>query len=82
MERIRRFVVSSVAIPIIAIAASATLPGCSNDSTVVAQGDPAARRKEKDDAMKKKMGLNGDTASAPTGKGSSKRKAGPPADSF
>jgi hypothetical protein len=82
MERIRRFVISSMAIPMIAIAVSATLPGCSGDSTVVAQGDPAARRKEKDDAIKKKMRLNGDTASAPTGRGSSKKKAGPPADSF
>jgi hypothetical protein len=82
MERICRIIMCFVEIPIVAIAFSATLPGCSNDSTVVAQGDPAARRKQKDDAMKKKMGLNGDTASAPFGRASSKKKVGPAADSF
>jgi hypothetical protein len=82
MERTRRFVICFVAIPMLAIAVSAALPGCSNDSTVVAQGDPAARRKQKDDAMKKKMALNGDTTSAPSGRASSKKKVGPAADSF
>jgi hypothetical protein len=81
MNRTRTFVLCTAAIPMVAIALSAPLSGCSSDSTAVVEGDPAARRKQKDDAMKKKMKLNGNTASGPSGRGSSK-KVGPAVDSF
>jgi hypothetical protein len=48
-----------------------SVAGCSGDSTVVVEGDPDVRRKNKDAALEKKLYPNGKPA-APANKGRTK----------
>ena len=50
------------------IIAFSSVPGCSGDSTVVVEGDPEVRRKNKDAALEKTLYPNGKPA-ATTKKG-------------
>jgi hypothetical protein len=52
------------------ITAFSSIPGCSGDSTVVVEGDPEVRRKNKEAALEKTLYPNGKpAASTKKGKG-------------
>jgi hypothetical protein len=46
------------------IIALSSIPGCSGDSTVVVEGDPEVRRKNKDAALEKTLYPNGRPAAS------------------
>jgi hypothetical protein len=46
------------------IIAFSSVPGCSGDSTVVVEGDPEVRRKNKDAALEKTLYPNGKPAAS------------------
>ena len=55
------------------------MPGCSGDNTVVAEGDPTARRKSKEEALQKMINPSGAPVPSAKGKtrsGASKAKGG------
>jgi hypothetical protein len=47
---------------LVVIIAFSSVAGCSGDSTVVVEGDPEVRRKNKDAALEKKLYPNGKSA--------------------
>jgi hypothetical protein len=47
-----------------AVIAFCSVPGCSGDSTVVVEGDPEVRRKNKDAALEKMLYPNGKPAAS------------------
>ena len=83
----RRFFVYSIGLPIcMTVLASITIPGCSGgDSAVVAEGEPAVRRKDKDDALNKLVNPNNTPVTPPKGKSRSAKsetKVAPPPSSL
>jgi hypothetical protein len=56
---------ASVGLTLLAVMALfSSIAGCSGDSTVVAEGDPEARRKAKEAALEKKLYPNGKPAAS------------------
>jgi hypothetical protein len=59
---------------------AAAVAGCSGDSTTVVEGDPVARRKQKEDALQKALNPIGAPAPKGRGKGRPRGKVGPAED--
>ncbi len=65
--RMRKLGIASLVLVLVAVAiAFGAVSGCSGDSTVVAQGDPAVLRKKKADALEKTLYPNGKPAATTT----------------
>ena len=73
MRQPRRFFAYTAALPLLATFLWMAIPGCSGENTVVAEGDPVARRKHKDDALNKVLNPTGVPAPAAKAKGKPSR---------
>jgi hypothetical protein len=74
MRPTRRFFAYSAALPLFAaFLVSMSIPGCSSETTLVAEGEPLARRKQKEASLNKMLNPNG--APAPATKAKSKGKS-------
>jgi hypothetical protein len=61
----RKSLRTSIGLTLLAvIIAFSSIPGCSGDSTVVVEGDPEVRRKNKDAALEKTLYPNGKPAAS------------------
>jgi hypothetical protein len=61
----RKSLGTSIGLTLLAvIIAFSSVPGCSGDSTVVVEGDPEVRRKNKDAALEKTLYPNGKPAAS------------------
>jgi hypothetical protein len=76
MKQIRRFFAIAGALPVCAaVLVGIAATGCSDEKTLVAEGDPVARRKNKDEALNKMLNPNGESVAPSKSKKSAKDAA-------
>ena len=78
MRQTRRFFAYTAALPLFATFLWMAIPGCSGENTLVAEGDPVARRKQKEEALNKISNPTGVPAQAAKAKGKGKSRSAPP----
>jgi len=76
MRQTRRFFAYTAALPLFATFLWMAIPGCSGENTLVAEGDPVARRKQKEEALNKMLNPNGVPAQAAKAQGKGKSRSG------
>jgi hypothetical protein len=76
MRQTRRFFAYTAALPLFATFLWMAIPGCSGENTLVAKGDPVARRKQKEEALNKMLNPTGVPAQAAKAKGKGKSRSG------
>ena len=76
MRQTRRFFACTSALPLLAAFLWITIPGCSGESTLVAEGDAGARRKQKEEALNKMLNPTGVPAKAAKVQGKGKSRPG------